>query len=74
MQDKLTWSVAACLFAVDTVLLAESEVELQRVVEKFHRMCSRKKLRVNAGKSEENFDSADNRISLITLSFRWMVT
>ena len=46
------WSVAACLFADDTVLLAESERELQRVVDQFHSVCSRRKLRVNAGKSK----------------------
>ncbi len=51
--NGVTWSVAACLFAVDTVLLGESEMELKRVVEKFHRVCSRTKLRVNAGKSKE---------------------
>ena len=44
--------MAACLFADDTVLLAESERELQRVVDQFHSVCSRRKLRVNAGKSK----------------------
>ncbi len=53
--NGVNWSVAACQFAVNTVLLAESEMELQRVVEKFHRMCSRTKVRVNAKKSEEKF-------------------
>ncbi len=53
--NGVTWSVAACLFAVGTVLLTENEMELQRVVEKFHRVCSRTKLRVNAGKGEEKF-------------------
>ncbi len=42
----------ACLFADDTVLLAESERELQSVVDQFHSVCSRRKLRVNAGKSK----------------------
>lgn len=31
--NGLNWSVAACLFADITVLLAESERELQRVVD-----------------------------------------
>ncbi len=44
--------MAACLFAYDTLLLAESERELQRVVDQFHSVCSRRKLRVNAGKSK----------------------
>ncbi len=46
------WSVAACLFADGTVLLAESERKLQRVVDQFHNVCSRRKKRVNAGKSK----------------------
>ncbi len=36
------------LFADDTMLLAEIERELQRVVDQFHSVCTRKKLRVNA--------------------------
>ncbi len=50
--NGVDWSVAACLFADDTVLLAESERDLQRMVDQFHSVCSRKKLRVNAGKSK----------------------
>ncbi len=41
-----------CLFADDTVLLAESEGDLQRVVEEFYSVCKRRKLKVNAGKSK----------------------
>ncbi len=33
-------------------MLAESERELQRVVDQCHSVCSRRKLRVNAGKSK----------------------
>ncbi len=44
--------MAACLCAADTMLLAESERERQRVVDQFHSVCSRRKLRVNAGKSK----------------------
>ncbi len=50
--NGVDWAVAACLFADDTVLLAESEIEHQRVVDQFHSVCSRRKLRVNAGKSK----------------------
>ncbi len=50
--NGVDWSVAACLFADDIVLLAESEREFQRVVDHFHNVCSRRKLRVNAGKSK----------------------
>ncbi len=44
--------MTACLFTDDTVLLAESESELQRVVDKFHSMCSRRKLRRNVTESK----------------------
>ncbi len=40
-----------CLFADDTVLLAESEADLQRVVNEFYSECKRRKLKVNQGKS-----------------------
>lgn len=43
------WPVVQCLLADDTVLLAESERELQRVVGEFHRVGTRRKLRVNTG-------------------------
>ena len=38
------WAVVAYLFA-------ESEEELQRVVDEFYSVCTRRKLKVNAGKS-----------------------
>ncbi len=44
------WSVVTCLFADDTVLLAESERDLQTVVNEFFSICKRRKLKVNAGK------------------------
>ncbi len=50
--NGVDWSVAACLFADDTVLLAESERNLQRVVVRFHSVCSRRKLRVDEGKTK----------------------
>ncbi len=37
------WSVVTCLLADDTVLLAESEGNLQRVVNEFYSVCKRKK-------------------------------
>ncbi len=46
------WSVVTLLFADDTVLLAESEVDLQRVVNEFYSVCKRRKLKVNAGKGK----------------------
>ncbi len=44
------WSVVTCLFADDTVLLAGSEGDLQKVVE-FYSVCKRRKLKVNTEKS-----------------------
>ncbi len=52
---KVKWrSVVCCnmLFADDTVLLAESEGDLQRVVNEFYSGCKRRKLKVNVGKSK----------------------
>ncbi len=46
------WYVVTCLSADDTVLLAESEEDLQRVVNKFYSVWKRRKLKVNAGKSK----------------------
>ncbi len=40
------------LYADDTVLLAESEGMLQRIVDEFDRVFKRRKLKVNAGKSK----------------------
>ncbi len=39
-------------YADDTVLLAESETMLQRIVDEFDRVCKRRKLKVNEGKSK----------------------
>ena len=40
------------LFADDTALLADSEEKLCRLVSEFCRVCKRRKLRVNVGKSK----------------------
>ncbi len=48
--NKCDLTVVASLFADDTVLLADSEKDLQKVVDEFYRMYVRRKLRVNAGK------------------------
>ncbi len=40
------------LYADDTVLLAESEGMLERIVDEFDRICKRRKLNMNAGKSK----------------------
>ena len=40
------------LFADDTALVADSEEKLCRLVNEFGRLCQRRKLRVNVGKSK----------------------
>ncbi len=50
--NGVDWSAADCLFADDTVLLAGSERYLRRVVDQFYSVCSKRKLRVNTGKSK----------------------
>ncbi len=45
-------SVVASLYVDHTVLVAESEGMLQRTVGEFDRVCKRRKLKVNAGKSK----------------------
>ncbi len=42
--------LVAGLYSDDTVLLAESEGMLQRIVDEFDRICKRRKLKVNTGK------------------------
>ncbi len=44
--------LVAGLYADDTVLLAESEGMLQRIVDEFERVCKRRKLKAIAGKSK----------------------
>ncbi len=52
LMDVIGQYVIASLFADGTVLLADSERKLQRVVDEFYRVCMRRMLRVNAGKSK----------------------
>ncbi len=44
--------LVAGLYVDDTVLLAETGGMLQRIVDEFDRVCKRRKLKVNAGKSK----------------------
>ncbi len=46
------WFVITYLFADDTVLLAESGRDLQRVINEFYCVWKRRKLKVNTGKSK----------------------
>ena len=51
-MNVMGWAVVVCQFADDTVLSAESEEELQGVVDEFYSVCARKKMKVNAEKSK----------------------
>ncbi len=50
--NREVWSVITFPLVDDTVLLAESEGDLQRVVNEFYSVCKRRKVKVNAGKSK----------------------
>ncbi len=44
--------LVASFYADDTVLMAEIEGMLQRIIDEFDRVCERRKLKVNTGKSK----------------------
>ncbi len=68
------WSVVTCLFAGDTVLLAESEGDLQRVVTEFYSVCKRRKSWVNAGKSKVMvFDRRGEEVTEFNTAYRAVV-
>ena len=46
------WEMNQLLFADDTVVVADSEMKLRQLVSEFGRVCERRKLRVNVGKSK----------------------
>ncbi len=48
----MDWSIVACMFADNTVLLLGSERELYTVVDEIYSVCVRRKLRVDDGKSK----------------------
>ena len=50
------WLVNTILFADDTVLIAKSENELQRLVNVFDNVCRRRKLKVNVSKGKLVFE------------------
>ncbi len=54
---------------IDKVMLAESEGMLQRIADAFDRICKRRKLKVNAGKSKMMvFEKAEEHALLILQS------
>lgn len=48
--DRMEWQYVAKLFADDTMLFAEGQIDLWRAVDVFHSVCERRNLKVNAGK------------------------
>ena len=46
------WEIGLLLFADDTALVADSSEKLRRIIESFARVCTRRKLKVNVGKSK----------------------
>ncbi|XP_069947548.1 RNA-directed DNA polymerase from mobile element jockey isoform X1 [Cherax quadricarinatus] len=51
-ESHINWELSQLLFADDTGLLGDSEEKLQRLVDEFGRVCKRRKLKVNTGKSK----------------------
>merc|ERR1712121_55348 len=51
-EGEREWVLSQLLFADDTALVAESAEQLQCLVQEFGRVCKRRKLRVNVGKSK----------------------
>ena len=57
--------VSQLLFADDTVLVANSEAMLRRLVKEFGRVCKRRKLKVNVGKCKVNVCSRNGSMNLL---------
>ena len=51
-ESENEWEMNQLLFADDTVIVADSEEKLNQLVSEFGRVCKRRKLRVNVGKSK----------------------
>ncbi len=69
------WFVVTCLFVDNTVLLAESKGDLQRVVNEFYSVCERRKLKVNAGKSKVMvFERREEEVIDFNASYRVKMT
>ena len=51
-ENDSDWELNQLLFADDTVVVADSEEKLCQLVTEFGRVCERRKLRVNVGKSK----------------------
>ena len=58
--DEEKWEVSQLLFADDTVLVADSKKKLERLVEEFNWVCTRKKIKVNVAKSKVMRSASDS--------------
>ncbi len=54
-----------------TLLLAETEGMLQRIVDEFDRVCKRRKLKVNAGKSKVIVFEQKSRLLILQSHIEW---
>ncbi len=65
------WAAVTCFFADDTMLLVESEEDVQTVVTEFYNVCKRRKLKVNAGKSKVMvFERREGEVIDFTVAYR----
>ncbi len=70
LETPLDWSLVTCLFADDTVMLAEGEEDLQRTVNEFYSVCKRRKFKVNAGKSKVMVFERREEVTDINTAYR----
>ncbi len=60
------------LYADDTVLLVESEGMLQGIVDELHRVCKRRKLKANVGKSKVMvLKEQESRLLILQSHIEW---
>ena len=65
------WELNNLFFADETVLVADSEEKLCRLVEEFGRVCERRNLRVNVGKSKVMKCTRDGKGNRMKVVFVW---
>ena len=67
-EDGLRYEVSQLLFADDTALVADSVEELERLVHEFDRVCKKRKLKVNVGKSKVMKSTRDANAGALQIS------
>jgi len=68
-----TWHLSQLLFADDTALVADSEERLSMLVKEFGRVCDRRKLNVNVGKSKVMRCANDARMGSMNVVLKGQV-